>query len=173
MKPPLSPAVSNSEDIPTLLHFAAQYGLKDLASVLLQCPGAQQAMRSPNRFGHTPLMLAHVNGHSQLQVLLQESLVSSSAGHCSCWKNLEIVVVIFWFFRIIAIDSRLMCVLNVRKVLRETGCPSSVIRDVAQAGETRNILCSLLVITLFKETDKYTLTYFSIHLGMDVFVCMV
>ncbi|XP_058249774.1 B-cell scaffold protein with ankyrin repeats-like [Hemibagrus wyckioides] len=70
--------VSNSEDIPTLLHFAAQYGLKDLASVLLQCPGAQQAMRSPNRFGHTPLMLAHANGHSQLQVLLQESLAKSS-----------------------------------------------------------------------------------------------
>ncbi|KAK3546413.1 hypothetical protein QTP70_026293 [Hemibagrus guttatus] len=70
--------VSNSEDIPTLLHFAAQYGLKDLASVLLQCPGAQQAMRSTNRFGRTPLMLAHANGHSQLQVLLQESLAMSS-----------------------------------------------------------------------------------------------
>ncbi|XP_034159294.2 B-cell scaffold protein with ankyrin repeats [Pangasianodon hypophthalmus] len=70
--------VSHSEDIPTLLHFAAQYGLKDLASVLLQCPGAQQAMRSTNCFGHTPLVLAHANGHSQLHILLQESLAKSS-----------------------------------------------------------------------------------------------
>ncbi|KAF4089322.1 hypothetical protein AMELA_G00065150 [Ameiurus melas] len=75
--------VSHSEDIPTLLHFAAQYGLKDLASVLLQCPGAQQAMRSTNRFGHTPLALAHANGHSQLHVFLQESLAKSSGDDTS------------------------------------------------------------------------------------------
>ncbi|XP_060790643.1 B-cell scaffold protein with ankyrin repeats-like isoform X3 [Neoarius graeffei] len=75
--------VSHSEDIPTLLHFAAQYGLKDLASVLLQCPGAQQAMRSTNHFGHTPLALAHANGHSQLHILLQESLAKSNGDDTS------------------------------------------------------------------------------------------
>ncbi|XP_062849624.1 B-cell scaffold protein with ankyrin repeats-like [Trichomycterus rosablanca] len=71
-------AVSSSDDIPTLLHFAAQHGLKDLASILLQCPGAQQALRSPNRLGHTPLARAHAHGHSQLHTLLQESLAKNS-----------------------------------------------------------------------------------------------
>ncbi|KAM9501183.1 B-cell scaffold protein with ankyrin repeats-like isoform 2-T2 [Clarias gariepinus] len=70
--------VSHSEDIPTLLHFAAQYGLKDLTSVLLQCPGAQQAIRITDCSGHTPLVLAQKNGHSQLHVLLKESLAQSS-----------------------------------------------------------------------------------------------
>ncbi|KAI5104197.1 phosphoinositide 3-kinase adapter protein 1 [Silurus meridionalis] len=74
---------SHSEDIPTLLHFAAKYGLTDLASVLLQCPGAQQAMRSTNCFGHTPLVLAHANGHLQLHILLEQSLAKSSGDDMS------------------------------------------------------------------------------------------
>uniref|UniRef100_A0A3B1IZ82 B cell scaffold protein with ankyrin repeats 1 n=1 Tax=Astyanax mexicanus TaxID=7994 RepID=A0A3B1IZ82_ASTMX len=76
-------AASHSEEIPTLLHFAAQHGLKDLASAVLQCPGAQQALRTRNRLGHTPLVLAHSYGHSQLHVFLQESLALSSADDCS------------------------------------------------------------------------------------------
>uniref|UniRef100_A0A673N0N8 DBB domain-containing protein n=1 Tax=Sinocyclocheilus rhinocerous TaxID=307959 RepID=A0A673N0N8_9TELE len=62
----------HSEDIPTLLHFAAQHGLRDLASALLQCPGSRQALKIPNSHGHTPLDLAHVHGHNQLYILLQE-----------------------------------------------------------------------------------------------------
>ncbi|XP_016124973.1 B-cell scaffold protein with ankyrin repeats-like [Sinocyclocheilus grahami] len=65
----------HSEDIPTLLHFAAQHGLRDLASALLQCPGSRQALKIPNSHGHTPLDLAHVHGHNQLYILLQESLI--------------------------------------------------------------------------------------------------
>ncbi|KAF4110764.1 hypothetical protein G5714_007795 [Onychostoma macrolepis] len=65
----------NSEDIPTLLHFAAQHGLRDLASALLQYPGSRQALKIPNSHGHTPLDLAHVHGHNQLYILLQESLI--------------------------------------------------------------------------------------------------
>uniref|UniRef100_A0A673N6Q9 Uncharacterized protein n=1 Tax=Sinocyclocheilus rhinocerous TaxID=307959 RepID=A0A673N6Q9_9TELE len=68
----------HSEDIPTLLHFAAQHGLRDLASALLQCPGSRQALKIPNSHGHTPLDLAHVHGHNQLYILLQESLVSKT-----------------------------------------------------------------------------------------------
>uniref|UniRef100_A0A9J7WWY1 DBB domain-containing protein n=2 Tax=Cyprinus carpio TaxID=7962 RepID=A0A9J7WWY1_CYPCA len=64
----------HSEDIPTLLHFAAQHGLRDLASALLQCPGSRQALKIPNSHGHTPLDLAHIHGHNQLYILLQESL---------------------------------------------------------------------------------------------------
>ncbi|XP_051988069.1 B-cell scaffold protein with ankyrin repeats-like isoform X3 [Xyrauchen texanus] len=65
---------SHSEDIPTLLHFAAQHGLRDLASALLQCPGALQALKIPNRCGYTPIDLAHIHGHIQLYILLKESV---------------------------------------------------------------------------------------------------
>ncbi|KAJ8269341.1 hypothetical protein COCON_G00119480 [Conger conger] len=64
----------HSEDLPTLLHFAAQNGLLGVASVLLQCPGAEQALRIANRHGDTPLKLAERQGHAPLQVLLQETL---------------------------------------------------------------------------------------------------
>ncbi|XP_076829728.1 B-cell scaffold protein with ankyrin repeats-like [Brachyhypopomus gauderio] len=74
----INPGDSCAEDIPTLLHFAAEHGLRDLASVLLQCPGAPQALRTANRLGHTPLVLAHVRGHARLHTLLQESLVMIS-----------------------------------------------------------------------------------------------
>ncbi|KAL1270906.1 hypothetical protein QQF64_029922, partial [Cirrhinus molitorella] len=71
-----SPAAEcHSEDIPTLMHFAAQHGLRDLASALLQCPGSRHALNIPNSHGHTPLDLAHIHGHNQLYILLQESLV--------------------------------------------------------------------------------------------------
>ncbi|XP_051757462.1 B-cell scaffold protein with ankyrin repeats-like [Ctenopharyngodon idella] len=65
----------SSEDIPTLLHFAAQHGLRDLASALLQCPGSQQALKVSDSHGYTPLDLAHVHEHKELYILLQESLV--------------------------------------------------------------------------------------------------
>ncbi|XP_067288564.1 B-cell scaffold protein with ankyrin repeats-like isoform X1 [Pseudorasbora parva] len=65
----------SSDDIPTLLHFAAKHGLQDLASALLQCPGSRQALKVASSHGYTPLDLAHVHGHNKLYILLQESLV--------------------------------------------------------------------------------------------------
>ncbi|XP_065145052.1 B-cell scaffold protein with ankyrin repeats-like [Paramisgurnus dabryanus] len=73
------PAQNVQEDIPTLLHFSAQHGLRDLAGALLQCPGAMQALKITNKYGYTPLDLAHINGHKQLYILLKESLVSKDA----------------------------------------------------------------------------------------------
>lgn len=68
---------THSERLPTLLHFAAQNGLRGLASVLLRCPGVKQALRLPNQHGDTPLKLAQKHGHAQLGALLQEVLVSA------------------------------------------------------------------------------------------------
>ncbi|KAL2078901.1 hypothetical protein ACEWY4_024645 [Coilia grayii] len=68
-------ASSSREDIPTLLHFVAQHGLRDVGSVLLQCPGAQRALHTPNRLGQTPPELAHAHGHTQLHILLQAALL--------------------------------------------------------------------------------------------------
>ncbi|XP_062372530.1 B-cell scaffold protein with ankyrin repeats-like [Sardina pilchardus] len=73
-QPEAGASSSSREDIPTLLHLVAQHGLRDVGSVLLQCPGAQRALHTPNRHGHTPLELAHANGHTQLHILLQGAL---------------------------------------------------------------------------------------------------
>ncbi|XP_055012803.1 phosphoinositide 3-kinase adapter protein 1-like [Boleophthalmus pectinirostris] len=64
---------SHDSEVPTMLHFAAQYGLKSVLSVLLQCPGAERAVRTANRHGHTPIEIAMHHGHTQFHVLLKET----------------------------------------------------------------------------------------------------
>ncbi|XP_063756895.1 B-cell scaffold protein with ankyrin repeats-like [Eleginops maclovinus] len=67
-------------DVPSLLHFAAQYGFRSVSSVLLQCPGADRALHAANRHGHTPTEIAKRHGHTQLHVLLRERLNMFSSG---------------------------------------------------------------------------------------------
>ncbi|XP_029609560.1 B-cell scaffold protein with ankyrin repeats [Salmo trutta] len=62
------------EDVPSLLHFAAQNGFKDVSGVLLQCPGAKRALCTTNRHGQTPAEIARHNGHDELHVVLQQTL---------------------------------------------------------------------------------------------------
>nr|XP_015200546.1 PREDICTED: B-cell scaffold protein with ankyrin repeats [Lepisosteus oculatus]XP_015200547.1 PREDICTED: B-cell scaffold protein with ankyrin repeats [Lepisosteus oculatus] len=64
----------HSDDLPTLLHFAAKNGLKNLASLLLQCPGAYQAIKMMNKDGDNPLKLAEKHGHTEMQKHMQETL---------------------------------------------------------------------------------------------------
>ncbi|CAJ1086366.1 B-cell scaffold protein with ankyrin repeats-like isoform X2 [Xyrichtys novacula] len=61
-------------DGPSLLHFAAQFGLKSVSSLLLQCPGAERALHTANRQGQTPAEIAKSHGHTELHVLLKETL---------------------------------------------------------------------------------------------------
>ncbi|XP_055085056.1 B-cell scaffold protein with ankyrin repeats-like [Periophthalmus magnuspinnatus] len=61
-------------EVPTMLHFAAQYGLRRVLSVLLQCPGADAALRTTNRHGDTPTEVAKHHGHAQLHLLLKDAL---------------------------------------------------------------------------------------------------
>ncbi|XP_044039154.1 B-cell scaffold protein with ankyrin repeats-like isoform X2 [Siniperca chuatsi] len=61
-------------DVPSLLHFAAQYGFKSVSSLLLQCPGAERALHTANRHGQTPSEIAKSHGHTELHVLLKETL---------------------------------------------------------------------------------------------------
>ncbi|KAM7377438.1 hypothetical protein PAMA_013969 [Pampus argenteus] len=61
-------------DVPSLLHFAAQYGFKSISSLLLQCPGAEQALHTANRHGQTPTEIAKSHGHTELHILLKETL---------------------------------------------------------------------------------------------------
>ncbi|XP_072347967.1 phosphoinositide 3-kinase adapter protein 1 isoform X2 [Scyliorhinus torazame] len=60
------------EELPTLLHFAASYGLKNLTALLLQCPGALQAYSVANRQGDYPNNMAEKNGYADLRQFMDE-----------------------------------------------------------------------------------------------------
>ncbi|XP_041840355.1 B-cell scaffold protein with ankyrin repeats-like [Melanotaenia boesemani] len=61
-------------DVPSLLHFAAQYGFRNVSGLLLQCPGADRALCTTNRHGQTPTEIAKSHGHTELHILLKETL---------------------------------------------------------------------------------------------------
>ncbi|XP_029932072.1 B-cell scaffold protein with ankyrin repeats-like isoform X3 [Myripristis murdjan] len=67
-------------DVPSLLHFAAQNGFKSVSSLLLQCPGAERALRTANRHGQTPTDIAKSHGHKELHILLKERLNMFDSG---------------------------------------------------------------------------------------------
>ncbi|XP_077438034.1 phosphoinositide 3-kinase adapter protein 1 isoform X2 [Vanacampus margaritifer] len=60
------------EELPTLLHFAAKYGLKKLTSFLLQIPGALQAYSVMNKNGDYPNTLAGKSGFPDLRQFIDE-----------------------------------------------------------------------------------------------------
>lgn len=61
-----------NEELPTLLHFAAKYGMKKLTTALLQCPGALQAYSVMNKNGDYPNTLAQKCGFSDLRQFMDE-----------------------------------------------------------------------------------------------------
>ncbi|CAG5929315.1 unnamed protein product [Menidia menidia] len=61
-------------DVPSLLHFTAQYGFRSLSGLLLQCPGAEHALRTANRHGQSPAEIARSHGHMELHTLLEETM---------------------------------------------------------------------------------------------------
>lgn len=66
-----------NEELPTLLHFAARYGLKKLTTALLQCPGALQAYSVMNKYGDYPNTLAEKSGFFDLRQFMDEYVVSA------------------------------------------------------------------------------------------------
>uniref|UniRef100_A0AAA9U1T5 Phosphoinositide 3-kinase adapter protein 1 n=1 Tax=Bos taurus TaxID=9913 RepID=A0AAA9U1T5_BOVIN len=60
------------EELPTLLHFAAKYGLKNLTALLLTCPGAIQAYSVANKHGHYPNTIAEKHGFRDLRQFIDE-----------------------------------------------------------------------------------------------------
>uniref|UniRef100_A0A3B4WUQ1 B cell scaffold protein with ankyrin repeats 1 n=1 Tax=Seriola lalandi dorsalis TaxID=1841481 RepID=A0A3B4WUQ1_SERLL len=74
-------------DVPSLLHFAAQYGFKSVSSLLLQCPGAERALHTANRHGQTPTEIAKSHGHTELHTLLKETLVNTFSS--GIWEEVE------------------------------------------------------------------------------------
>lgn len=66
------------EELPTLLHCAAKFGLKNLATLLLQCPEASQACRITNKHGDNPAHIAGKHGHNELQKIIQELSINTT-----------------------------------------------------------------------------------------------
>ncbi|XP_039613904.1 B-cell scaffold protein with ankyrin repeats-like [Polypterus senegalus] len=69
------PVGNDSEELPTLLHFAAKNGLRNLSTLLLQCPGAEIAIKMTNKNGESPVQLAEKNNHAQLKTVLEDMLI--------------------------------------------------------------------------------------------------
>ncbi|XP_062536312.1 uncharacterized protein LOC134205246 isoform X2 [Armigeres subalbatus] len=57
---------TNPEEYPTLLHFAAYWGLEKLCLQLMDCPGGDVACEMRNISGRTPADLAEIGSHFKL-----------------------------------------------------------------------------------------------------------
>lgn len=57
---------ASPEEYPTLMHFAARWGLERLGLLLLECPGAEMACEMKNVSGKTPADIAELHGHIKL-----------------------------------------------------------------------------------------------------------
>ncbi|KAF7219833.1 phosphoinositide 3-kinase adapter protein 1 [Nothobranchius furzeri] len=84
-------AYQRAEEFPTLLHFAARYGLRKLTLLLLQCPGALQAYSVSNKNGDYPNTLAEKSGFNHLRQLLDDFVETENILKPSCGDdtNLE------------------------------------------------------------------------------------
>ncbi|XP_070647244.1 B-cell scaffold protein with ankyrin repeats isoform X6 [Bos indicus] len=60
------------KELPTLLHCAAKFGLKNLAIHLLQCSGATRASKIKNLEGSDPAHIAERHGHKELKKIFED-----------------------------------------------------------------------------------------------------
>ncbi|KAM9699742.1 B-cell scaffold protein with ankyrin repeats isoform 3-T3 [Dama dama] len=60
------------KELPTLLHCAAKFGLKNLAVHLLQCSGATRASKIKNSEGSDPAHIAERHGHEELKKIFED-----------------------------------------------------------------------------------------------------
>ena len=79
------------EELPTLLHFAAKYGLKNLTALLLTCPGAIQAYSVANKHGHYPNTIAEKHGFRDLRQFIDEYVVRSRRERPREWEMHHVV----------------------------------------------------------------------------------
>ncbi|NXC49360.1 BANK1 protein, partial [Penelope pileata] len=80
---------SHSEEFPTLLHCAARFGLKNLATVLLKYPEATQACKIINIYGDDPASIAEKHGHKELRQLIKELSVKTTDHFTSREEEVE------------------------------------------------------------------------------------
>lgn len=73
--------ISGTLENPTLLHFAARFGLEKMSWQLLECPGADIACDMKNVNGSTPADLAEQAGFSYLAHQLKSFRVTNVLRH--------------------------------------------------------------------------------------------
>ncbi|XP_076327179.1 uncharacterized protein LOC143234044 isoform X2 [Tachypleus tridentatus] len=71
LMPPPEPRLKTEDELPTLLHFAARFGMKEFTSVLLKSPGAASACGFENCRGLLPVDLARLRNHRETAEILE------------------------------------------------------------------------------------------------------
>nr|XP_021138724.1 B-cell scaffold protein with ankyrin repeats isoform X2 [Columba livia] len=82
-------ANSHLEEFPTLLHCAARFGLKNLATFLLSCPEATWACKITNKYGDDPASIAEKHGHRELRKLIAELSINTADNFANCKEETE------------------------------------------------------------------------------------
>ncbi|XP_068259816.1 B-cell scaffold protein with ankyrin repeats isoform X2 [Nyctibius grandis] len=82
-------ANSYLEEFPTLLHCAARFGLKNLATFLLDCPEATQACKITNKYGDDPASIAEKHGHGEVRKLIKELSINTADNFANCEEEAE------------------------------------------------------------------------------------
>ncbi|XP_074722927.1 B-cell scaffold protein with ankyrin repeats isoform X1 [Strix uralensis] len=82
-------ANSHVEEFPTLLHCAARFGLRNLATLLLNCPEATRACKITNKYGDDPASIAEKHGHRELRKLIKELSVNTADNFTNCEEEAE------------------------------------------------------------------------------------
>ncbi|NXY70754.1 BANK1 protein, partial [Glareola pratincola] len=77
-------ASDHLEEFPTLLHCAARFGLKNLATFLLNCPEATWACKITNKYGDDPASIAEKHGHRELRKLIREFSINTAGNFTDC-----------------------------------------------------------------------------------------
>ncbi|XP_059674197.1 B-cell scaffold protein with ankyrin repeats [Gavia stellata] len=80
---------SHLEELPTLLHCAARFGLKNLATFLLNCPEATRACKITNKYGDDPASIAEKHGHRELRKLIKELSINTADDFINCKEEAE------------------------------------------------------------------------------------
>ncbi|OCT99939.1 B-cell scaffold protein with ankyrin repeats [Xenopus laevis] len=63
---------ANFEEIPTLLHCAAKFGLKEVTLLLMECPGADRILNITNKYGEDPATIADRHGHGEIKEIIHQ-----------------------------------------------------------------------------------------------------
>ncbi|XP_039704816.1 B-cell scaffold protein with ankyrin repeats [Pteropus medius] len=69
------------KELPTLLHCAAKFGLKNFAIHLLQCSGATWASKMKNLEGSDPAHVAERHGHKELKKIFEDFSIQEISGN--------------------------------------------------------------------------------------------
>ncbi|NXD14673.1 BANK1 protein, partial [Nothocercus nigrocapillus] len=77
------------EELPTLLHCAAKFGLKNLTALLLRCPRATQACSITNKDGDNPAGIAEKHGHEEIQKLIRDFLTNTADNFTRCEEEAQ------------------------------------------------------------------------------------